>query len=144
MGKAVNGIKDCPCPLSSTKRGTISGDVMFHTVLIRVCRLEAWHEKLMKVVYYCIEGVNAGDVETTDGGAEACNTSHNHIEVVKTDETFVGHVNGQPIGSQEISTEDGVSDICHLKLLCEGVSLAKYKGCFTFAPCFDECAVGSD
>ena len=66
------------------------------------------------------------------------------MEVVKTDETLVGHVNGQPIENKEISTEDGVCDICHVKLLCEGVSLAEYQGCFAFAPCFDECAVGSD
>ena len=86
----------------------------------------------------------ASDVETTNGGTDACNTSRNHMEVVKTDETLVGHVKGQSIGNKEICTEDGVCDICHVKLLCEGVSLAEYKGCFAFAPCLDECAVGSN
>ena len=112
----------------SMKRGIIGGDVMLHPMLIRVCRLEVLHKKLRTLVYYGIEGVNAGDVETTDGRADTCNTSRNHMEVIKTD---------------EISTEDGVCDICHTKLLCEGVSLAKYKRCFVFAPCFDERAVGS-
>ena len=129
---------------TSMKRRTLGCDVMLHPMLIRVCRLEAWHKKLRKLVYYGIEGVKATDVETADGGADACNTSHNHMEVIKTDETLVGHVNGQPIGNKEISTEDGVCDICHVKLLCEGVSLAEYQGCFAFAPCFDECAVGSN
>ena len=98
----------------------------------------------MKTIYYGIKGVNTYDVETTNGGADTCNTSCNHMEVVKTDETLVGHVNGQLIGSKEISTEDGVCDICHVKLLYEGVSLAEYKGCFASAPCFNDCAVGSD
>ena len=31
-----------------------------------------------------------------------------------------------------------------MKFMCEGVSLAEYKGCFTFTLYFDECAVGSD
>ena len=70
-------------------------------MLIRVSRLEAWHKKLRKLVNYGIKGVKASDVETTDGGADACNTSHNHKEVFKTDETLVGHVNGQLIGSKE-------------------------------------------
>ena len=84
------------------------------------------------------------DVETTNDGADACNTGPKHIEVVKTDEMLVGHVNGQLIGSKEICTEDGFCDICHVKLLCEGVSLAEHKGCFAFAPYFDDCAVGND
>ena len=126
------------------KRGTISGDIMLHPMLIRVCRLEAWNKKLRKLIYYGIKGMNMSDLETTDGGADACNTSRNHMEVVKTGETLVGHVNGQSIGSKEIFTEDGVCDICHVKLLCKGVSLTEYKGCFTFVPCFDECAVGSN
>ena len=108
---------------TSMKRRTISGDVMLHPMLIRVCRLEAWHKKLRKLVYYGLEGVNTSDVDTTDGGADACNTSRNHMYVVKTDEMLVGHVNGQSIGNKEIRTEDGVCDICNMKLLCEGVSL---------------------
>ena len=63
----------------SMERGTISCDVMFHTVLIRVCRFEQWHEKLRTLIYYGIKGVNAGDIETTDGGADTCNTGCNNI-----------------------------------------------------------------
>ena len=106
------------------KRRTIGGDVMFHTSLIRVCELEVWHEKLRKLIYNGIKGVNVGDVETTDDGADACNTGPNHIEVVKTDEMLVGHINGQLIGSKEICTEDGVCDICHVKLLLKMVQLS--------------------
>ena len=99
-----------PFHLSSMnmKMGTIGGDVIFNIMLSRVCRLEVWDKKLGKLIYYGIKGVNEGDVETTDGGAGACNTSHNYIEVVKTDEKIMGHVNGQPNRSKKISTEDGV------------------------------------
>ena len=126
------------------KRGTIGGDVMLHTMLIRVCGLETWHETLRKLIYNGIDRLNIGDMETTDNGADASHTSRNHVEVINTYDMLVEHVNGQPIGRKEISTEYGICDIFHVKLLCEGVSLAEHKRCFLFGPCFDKCAIGSD
>ena len=46
---------------------------------------------------------------------------------------LIDHVNELQIGSKEIHTEIGVCDICHVKSLYEGVSLAKYKKCFAFS-----------
>ena len=76
--------------VSSTNMKMETGsDVIFHFVLIRVCRLEAWDENFGKLIHYGSEGVNVGDMYTTDGGADASNISHNHIEVVKTNMTFL-------------------------------------------------------
>ena len=44
---------------------------MLHTVLIRACGLELWQDKPWKLVYNDMEGVNASDVETADGGEDA-------------------------------------------------------------------------
>ena len=58
----------------SMKRRTICGDVMLHTMLSKVCRLEEGHKLLRKLIYNGIKRMNVGDMETTDGGVDACRT----------------------------------------------------------------------
>ena len=72
--------------------------------------------------------MDASDMETTGGGVDSGDAGRHHIEVVQTDKTLVRHVDGQPVGGEELSAEDGVRDVCHVKLLSEGMPLAEKKG----------------
>ena len=87
---------------------------MPHIMLIGVDWLDVWRKKLRKFDYYGFEVMNAGEMETQDGGAHACNSCHNHIEVVKTDKVLIGHVNSQPIWRKKsaLRKESVVSDMC--------------------------------
>ena len=108
----------------SVKRWTIGGDVVLHTMLIGVRELEAGDEQLEKLIDDGVERVNMGNMETADGG-KAGNTRRHHIEFVETNEMLIRHVNGQPIGGKEVSTENGFQDLCHVKFLGECVALAE-------------------
>ena len=108
----------------SVKRWTIGGDVVLHTMLIGVRGLEAGDEQLGKLVDDSIERVNTGNVKTADGG-KSDNTRCHQIEIIETNETLIRHVNGQPIGGKEISTENGFCDLCHVKFLGECMALAE-------------------
>ena len=52
----------------SIKRGTITGDVDVHTLFIRACEIEVGHKHLRRLIYDGVKQVNAGGVETANGG----------------------------------------------------------------------------
>ena len=81
---------------TSMIRWAISGNVLFHTMLVGICGLKKGDEELRKFVNDSIKGVNAGDVEATYNGGYGDACRHN-FEVFETDEALVGHVDGKLI-----------------------------------------------
>ena len=127
----------------SMERRAISGDVVLHTMLVRICGLKTGDDKLRKFIDDGVQGVNSGNVEATNSEGVG-DTSRHNFEVIKADEALVGHVKCKPAGREKVSTENGFHDICHIKHLSENVGLAKQEGYFAFAPCLDKRAIGSN
>ena len=92
----------------------MSGDVVLHAMLVGICGLKTGDEKLGKFVNDGVEGVNVGDVETTNTGG-AGNAGRHNFEVIEADEALVGHVDGKPVGSEKVGTKNRFHDICHMK-----------------------------
>ena len=89
------------------KRWTVSGDVVFHAVLIGVRGLETRDQQLEKLVDNGIESVNVRNVQTTDGGGDSIRLFGQCLKVGRrrTSEDAT-HFHGQL--SKEESMEEGV------------------------------------
>ena len=50
----------------SIKSGTITGDVVLHTLFIRACEIVVGHRHVRRLIYDGVKQVNVGGVETAN------------------------------------------------------------------------------